>query len=122
MEWIAIGLIAWWWCASRSSSKARKAERDMQCQADWIREQRFALPAQHGPWVMPGVLMAITDDYAYWRAEGRLVRAPWHDGCADLDLLEPADPLECDDLHPALVVEILDALDRAYDQMNHPRG
>lgn len=121
MEWVVVGLFVWWWCASRSKSKARKAERAAQSAYSSSLEQNPARAPHDGPWVVSGVVMAVAERYAYWRSESRLVRAPWDDGCADLERAEWADPLECDDLPPALVVEILDSLDAAEYEMRHPR-
>lgn len=121
MKWIVAGLLVWWWLASRSKSMARRAERATQCSYASSLEQNPARAPHVGPWVLNGVLMAVTERYAYWRSESRLVRAPWDDGCADIERAEWADPLECDDLPPALVMEILDALDAAEYEIRHPR-
>lgn len=77
--------------------------------------------ASRGPRVIEGIVMATAGGYAYWFAGGRLVRAPWVDGYADLDRLEPADPLECDDLPPALAVEVMDALEQAEVELRQGR-
>jgi len=126
MEWIVIGVVAWWWCTSRSKARIRKAERAAQLGAAhpvWPQtgKQWVAAPPETGPWVMNGIILAVADDFAYWRADGQLLRAPWRHGCADLDRIEHADPLACADLQPALVVEILDALDAAERDIRRPR-
>ena len=113
MEWIVIGLIAWWWCVSRAKAEQRRAERALVRALD----QHLAAQAGSGPLATEGILMAVTDGYAYWRTDGELVRAPYVNGQADVKLMEPADPLGCDDLPAALVVEVLDALDAAEADM-----
>jgi hypothetical protein len=112
VEWIAFGLVVWWWCSRRSRAQARRAER-----AFAVARTQQILQAGDGPLTMPALLIAVSEGYAYWRVDGRLVRAPWANGVADVDLVEPADPLLCDDLSGAAVVEILQALDDAEAQM-----
>ena len=117
MEWIVIGLIVWWWCASRTRAQKRNAE----CSGDSALGPHLTAMGDSGPLVTEGILMAVTDDYAYWRLGGELMRAPYVNGQADVQLIEPADPLTSDDLPPALVVEVLDALDAAEANMRRAR-
>lgn len=117
MEWIVVGLIAWWWCSNRAKAKERRAQRAL----DSLLEQHHAAAGGSGLQVTEGIIMAVTDGYAYWRIDGELVRAPYANGQADVHLMEPADPLTCDDLPPALVVEVLDALDAADADLRRPR-
>jgi len=112
VEWIAFGLVVWWWCSRRSRAQAQRSERAVAN----ARAQQI-LQAGDGLLMMPALLIAVSEGYAYWRVDGRLVRAPWANGVADADLVEPADPLHCDDLSGAAVVEILQALDDAEARM-----
>lgn len=104
MEWLIAALVVYW--VYRLGVKAQVR-----------REERAAALEGSSELVVPGVLMAVVDDYAYWIRDGVLVRAPYGDHGADVAAAEPADPLECEDLPPALVVEILDALDQAERQL-----
>jgi len=114
MEWILVGLLGWW-IGVRLQDRARL--RQQQALQRQLLEQPGA-PWQQGPWVMPGFLMAISGDYAYWQSGGRLMRAPWRDGMANPDEAEPADPHTCPDLSSSEVAEILDALRAARSNMS----
>lgn len=95
MEWLLIFLVSFLWLMLlQERRRVRAAERRAQADDGFIR----------------GVLMATVDDYAYWLAGGRLVRAPWADGQADLSALEFADPVHCPDLTPEMAREIAMAL------------
>jgi len=104
MEWLIAALVVYWVYRLGVRAQVR-------------REERGAEPETSSALVIPGVLMAVVDDYAYWIRDGVLVRAPYGDHGADVAVAEPADPLECDDLPPALVVEVLDALEQAERQL-----
>lgn len=109
MEWVIIGLLAWWWCSWR-----QRADRARAVQLSESSEDRspihFATP------------IAVVDDCGYWLADGRLVRAPFTQGLLDVDQAEDADPLAIDDLPPALVIDILEALEDAQRYLEHPRS
>jgi hypothetical protein len=109
MEWILIGLLAWWWCSRR-----QRADRAGAVQSRESSSHRtpihFATP------------IAVVDDHGYWLADGRLVCAPFTQGVLDVDQVEEADPLSTDDLPPALVIDILEALEHAQGALEHPRS
>lgn len=109
MEWVLIGLLAWWWCSRRQ--RATRA-----------REERANATATSGLPIRYATPIAVVDDYGYWLADERLVRAPFTRGVLDADQVEAADPLSLDDLPPALAVEILDALEDAQRDLEHPRS
>lgn len=108
MEWLLIIIVVVLWAKLRGARRA--AERSTAADAPGTE-----------PHVIEGIVMATTGGFAYWHAGGRLVRAPWVDGYADLDALEPADPLECDDLPPALALEIIEALEQAETRLRGER-
>lgn len=109
MEWVLVGLLAWWWCGRRERANRVRAE-----QASDTTTRRlpihFATP------------IAVVDDHGYWFADGRLVRAPFAQGTLDADQVEDADPLSLDDLPPGLVIDILEALEGAQRDLEHPRS
>lgn len=109
MEWVLIGLLAWWWCSRRQRADRARAVPLSESSNDRS-PVHFATP------------IAVVDDYGYWLADGRLVRAPFTQGVLDVDQVEDADPLAIDDLAPALVIDILEALEDAQRDMEHPRS
>lgn len=72
--------------------------------------ERAALQGVRG---VQGVLMCVHDDWAYWRLDGELMRAPLVCGMAELRHAHAVDPLECADLNPADAIAVLNALDDA---------
>ena len=121
MEWVILGLLFWWWLSRLSKARERKRQRLLE-QAPMERSYADHMAGPVGPPVVAGMLMAVADDHAYWMVDGRLMRAPWTDGHADLARVEPADPLAMDDLSPVLAVEILEALDEAERDLRQPGG
>ena len=59
------------------------------------------------------MLMCVHDDWAYWRLDGELMRAPLVAGRAELRHAHAVDLLECGDVNPADAIAVLDALDDA---------
>lgn len=109
MEWVLIGLLAWWWCSRRQRAARAREHHANNTPARGL-HIRYATP------------IAVVDDYGYWLADGRLVRATFTRGVLEADHVEDADPLSLDDLPPALAVEILDALEDAHRDLEHPRS
>ena len=66
-----------------------------------------------GPRGVRGLLMCEHDEWAYWRVDGELMRAPIVTGRAELRYAQPVDVLDCPDLTPADAVAVIDALDEA---------
>ena len=78
MEWVLIGLLAWWWCSRRQ-------------RADRVSTQLQRNASNHSPSIHFATPIAVVDDHGYWLAEGRLVRAPFTQGVLDADRVEDAD-------------------------------
>jgi membrane protein implicated in regulation of membrane protease activity len=94
---IIIGVLIW----RVATHRARRAERQLlDRSAQGLRGAR-------------GVLMCVHDDWAYWRLDGDLMRAPLISGRAELRHAHPVDVLACTDLNPADAIAVLDALDEA---------
>lgn len=109
MEWVLIGLLAWWWCSRRQ--RTDRASTQLQRNA-----------TIHSPSIHFATPIAVVNDHGYWLAEGRLVRAPFTQGVLAADQVEDADPLSLDDLPPGLVIDILEALEDAQRDLEHPRS
>lgn len=94
---IIIGVLIW----QVATHRARRVEREvLDRSAQMLRGVR-------------GVLMCVHDDWAYWRLDGELMRAPLISGRAELRHAHVVDLLDCADLNPADAIAVLDALDEA---------
>lgn len=121
MEWMfAAGLLVWWCYRRETKRERRSAAMRHPARRTRAGQAHRAGQAPTAP-VVEGVLMAVADDHAYWFASGRLMRAPYRDGSADVGRAEPADPLLIDDLAPGLVLEIIDALEQAQAELDAGR-
>lgn len=60
-----------------------------------------------------GMVLCEHGNWAYWRLEGELMRAPLVGGRAELRYAHAVDVLECDELSPADAIAVIDALDEA---------
>lgn len=109
MEWVFIGLVAWWWCSRRERAERLRAERALASRLDGL-----------GP--LHATPIAVADDYAYWIAGDCLMRAPYSSSWIDVDEAEVADPLVLDDLPPAFVLEVLESLEQAQRELGYPRA
>lgn len=87
----------------------------------WMRTRRLSreLARAGSAPVTPGLLVTQVDGWAYWLAQGRLMRAPIIAGSADWARARSVDPLD-DDLAPGEALEILQALESAQDCVHGP--
>jgi len=92
-----VGVIVWLWLRLRAAQSARAAV---------AAGQPHALEPRHG------MVVCEVGGYLYWLSAGSLVRARCVNGLAEVDSARPVDPLTVDDVDPATLVEILDALER----------
>lgn len=96
---IAVGILIW----RLATHHAKRDQRE-------LLQRSAQVPGILG---IPGILMCVHDDWAYWRVDGELMRAPLVCGRAELRHAHPIDLLTCDDVYPTDAIAIVDALDEA---------